>query len=392
MMFTPTGAPDSRNWFASFRFGVAPMALVLSACASLPVSGPTGAAVENAARSGSNPTPFEIVEVQASEQIPPVLPPKAPAVPALPPPASDTIGLGDVLDIAIYEAGVTLFAGGGARSALNTAAPSSITGGAQAEHLPLQRVNDAGYVFVPYAGRLRAAGHTPEELADLISRKLKGLSQNPQVMVSIATTISNTVIIGGEVARPGRLVLNTNHETLSDAIALAGGYRGEAKDLSVRITRRDGDHEYRLSDVLRSSDGDMPVVPGDRIELLRKPQTFSVLGAPNKVEHMTFPAPSVSLAEAVAAAGGANPSAGNAKAIFVFRFDNWASGEKPIVYHLNMMKPGAYFLSQRFMMRDKDVLYIGNAGANQPTKLVQLIGTLFSPALSAAVVAQNATN
>jgi polysaccharide export outer membrane protein len=57
-----------------------------------------------------------------------------------------------------------------------------------------------------------------------------------------------------------------------------------------------------------------------------------------------------------------------------------------------MMNPGAYFLSQRFAMRDKDVLYVGNAGANQTTKMVQLISQLFSPALSAAVVAQNGLN
>jgi hypothetical protein len=36
-----------------------------------------------------------------------------------------------------------------------------------------------------------------------------------------------------------------------------------------------------------------------------------------------------------------------------------------------MMQPGAYLLSQRFLMRDRDVLYIGNARANQLTKFVQ---------------------
>jgi polysaccharide export outer membrane protein len=39
-------------------------------------------------------------------------------------------------------------------------------------------------------------------------------------------------------------------------------------------------------------------------------------------------------------------------------------------------------------MTDKDVLYVGNAGANQPTKLVQIVSQLFLPLLSL----QNATN
>jgi polysaccharide export outer membrane protein len=49
-----------------------------------------------------------------------------------------------------------------------------------------------------------------------------------------------------------------------------------------------------------------------------------------------------------------------------------------------MMNPGAYFLAQNFQMRDKDVLYFGNARANQPSKLIQLISQLFSPLATVA--------
>ena len=373
------------------RIALLALPIALSACASLPVSGPTGAAVEHAAAKGGQPLPFTLVQVSDAAQLPSVPGPVPIERPRLPPPPSDMIGTGDVLDIAVYEAGVSLFAGATARLGGSTqVAGTGFSGGAQVEHLPPQRVDDSGYIRVPYAGRLRAAGHTPAELAEMIRGALRGMSQNPQVAVSVLTTIANSVIIGGEVGHPGRLVLNTNRETLSDVIALAGGYRGEAKDLSVRVARKDQDFEYRLSDALSGSGRDMPVLPGDRVEVLRKPLTFAVLGAPGKVEQMPFPAASTSRAEAVAMAGGANPQFGNAKAIFVFRFEHVPDGtEKAVVYHLNMMNPGAYFLSQRFAMRDKDVLYIGNAAANQPTKLVQLIGQLFSPALSAAVIAQN---
>ena len=62
--------------------------------------------------------------------------------------------------------------------------------------------------------------------------------------------------------------------------------------------------------------------------------------------------------------------------------------EQPTVYHLNMMRPGAYLLSQRFAMRDRDVLYVGNARANQLTKFVQLLSQLFVPVATARAVAQ----
>ncbi|HZV11293.1 MAG TPA: polysaccharide biosynthesis/export family protein, partial [Novosphingobium sp.] len=257
---------------------------------------------------------------------------------------------------------------------------AGLTGGAQAERLGGIRVDDAGLVRLPYAGPIRAAGRTPGELALQIRAGLKGLSQNPQVVVAISQTIANSVIVGGEVGRPGRLVLATNRETLSDAVALAGGYRGEAKDLAVRVVRAGRALEYRLADVLSAPARDMRVAPGDRIEVLRQPFSFAVMGAAGKVEQMAFSGPGVSLAEAVAMAGGAHPALGDAKAVFVFRFvADGAGGEKPVVYHLDMMRGGAYFLSQRFAMRDKDLLFIGNAAANQPTKLIQLVSQLFTP-------------
>ncbi len=58
----------------------------------------------------------------------------------------------------------------------------------------------------------------------------------------------------------------------------------------------------------------------------------------------------------------------------------------PIIYRLNMLQPASYFLSQRFAVRDKDVIYIANAGANRPAKLVSIINQLFSPFVAARAI------
>lgn len=371
------------------RLAVVALALGVSACAALPVSGPTGTDVLKTAARGTDAVPFRVVELSDVTTLPAVLPRPAIEVPLLPPPPTDEVGPGDVLDISIYEAGVALFSGGSSRNSA-VGGSSDMPGGVQVERLPPERVDDQGFIRVPFAGRLRASGHTPEELSAMIRKALHGMSQDPQVAVSIATTIGNSIILGGEVGHPGRLVLVTNRESLADSIALGGGYRGDPKDLAVRVARGNRDIEYRLNDVLSGSDRDMRVMPGDRIEVLRKPLTFTVLGAPSKVEQMSFPSTDTSLAEAVAMAGGANPNLGDAKAIFVFRFVPLPDGkETPVVYHINMMHPGAYFLSQRFLMHDKDLLYVGNASANQPTKLIQLISQLFTPFVTVGAVISN---
>jgi polysaccharide export outer membrane protein len=44
-----------------------------------------------------------------------------------------------------------------------------------------------------------------------------------------------------------------------------------------------------------------------------------------------------------------------------------------------MMQASSYILAQKFAMKDKDVVYVGNALANQPSKLIQVLSQLFFP-------------
>jgi len=348
-------------------------------CSTLPASGPTGRAILSQSAKDQSKLAFNIVEVDSAATLPP-----APGIVAsnlVAPVATptDLVGPGDVLNIVIYEAGVTLFSGSSKAAVLGGARAGGSDAAASAERIQV-RVDDSGFISLPFSGRLRAEGQTARQLALLIRLSLRGLSQDPQVLVSFEESLTNSILLGGEVVKPGRLVLDTNRETLNESIALAGGVKGEAKDIVARVQRAGQRYEIRLGDLLNEPDLDLQVAPGDRVTLISRPQAFSVLGAPNKSEEIEFPKTRLSLAQAVALSGGANPNVGDAGAFFVFRYVTQRDGsEVPVVYHLNMMKPGAYFLSQRFAMRDGDVLYVGNARSNQPSKLIQLLSQLFAP-------------
>lgn len=307
-----------------------------------------------------------------------------------PPPPTDLVGPGDVLEINVYEAGVTLFAS-------NTAGSGQANGGAspgvQVQKLPSSRVDDNGDIIVPYAGKIHVAGRTVEEVQTLIQRSLRRLSQNPQIIVTLSQAITNSIIVGGEVARPGRLLLQTNRETVEDVIALSGGYRGNARDLVLRLTRGTQSYSLRLSELVEQKQSDVRVLPGDKIILLSSPLSYSVLGASGRVDQIPFSRSSVTLAEAIAAAGGVNPNSGDPASIFLFRYEpGEGASRQATVYHLNMSVAGAYFLAQRFDIQDGDVLYFGNAASNRPARLFQLVSQLFTPVLSVTAAVQTVQN
>jgi polysaccharide export outer membrane protein len=361
----------------------------LAGCATLPSSGPTGGQIEKSLTSSKDGSPIQLVQVNTVADVPNIGANANPAarLPDLASPPTDMVGPGDVLDINIYEAGVTLFAG------TSSAGGGAATLGVQVQKLPLTRIDDLGDITIPYAGTLHVAGLTIGEVEAMVRNSLQRLSQNPQVLITLSQAITNSVIVGGEVGKPGRLVLQTNRETLSDVVALAGGYRGSARDLTLRVTRGGKNVDVRMNDLVDNPTLDVRAHPGDRLTLINNPRTYSVLGAPGRVEQVPFSRSTVSLAEAIANAGGVNPGVGNPAAIFVFRYVRDEQGnEVPVVYHLNMMKTGTYFVAQRFAMQDKDVLYFGNAAANQPSKLIQLISQLFSPILTVTSAVQTVQN
>lgn len=362
----------------------------LAGCATLPSSGPTGRELQASISKPENKPIIKLVPIETIADVPQASAGASPVsmLPDLAPPPTDMIGPGDVLDINIYEAGVTLFSGAGGAGSQITVNP-----GVQAQKLPPTRVDDLGDITIPYAGKLHVAGLRISEAEAMIRRSLGRLSQNPQVLITLSQAITNSVIVGGEVAKPGRLVLQTNRETLSDVIALAGGYRGNAKDLTLRVIRGTESVDVRVNDLVGNPGMDVRAYPGDRLMLINNPRSFSVLGASGRVEQIPFSGSTVSLAEAVASAGGVNPNLGDPAAIFLLRYAQDGQGnEVPTVYHLNMMNVGSYFLAQRFVMRDKDVLYFGNAAANQPSKVIQLVSQLFSPILTVTSAVQTVQN
>ncbi|KSB90021.1 hypothetical protein AS593_11400 [Caulobacter vibrioides] len=375
---------------AASMIGAASALLMLNACASLPASGPTAAAIGAEQRRTRD---FEIFDIDQAVLAFLASRPVAGATGLLDAGAAapaDLLGPGDVLQISIYEIGAALFA---ARSTFAPGGGLSPPSGA-AEILPPVVVGQDGAVNLPWIGRLHAAGQTPDALAGRIAHALRDKSQDPQVVVSVRDNVANTVMVMGEVKKPGRVPLSLTGERLLDAVALAGGPVNAVQDSVVQLSRDGRTVSAPLATLAAGSAEDVPLRPRDRIVVAYQPRTFTIFGATGKVSETPFQTPRVSLAEAIARAGGPNDQQADASAVFVFRYEPSAAdgapvaGARPVAYRLDLLKAQSYFLAQGFEMRPRDVIYVANARANQSTKLIQVLNQFFTPIYTAKVIAK----
>ena len=94
-----------------------------------------------------------------------------------------------------------------------------------------------GYASMQSIGELKLAGLSMPEAVEAITRKYAAFLRDPVMTLSLKETAKPAITVGGFVAKPGRLDLR-GAVTLTDAIAMAGGFLAGAKDSEVLLFRR----------------------------------------------------------------------------------------------------------------------------------------------------------
>lgn len=308
---------------------------------------------------------------------------------------------GDTVGVTVYENNSQPLFG-------NTTVPPLMTGvpgqpSPQASTLPLQIIEADGRITVPYVGRVRVAGKTPNQAAALIQEGLDKETVRPQVVVSLVNNNSNTVAIGGEVNKAGLMPLTLRGERLLDAVAWAGGPKWPAIQVDVRLMRGNTVASVPLSQVMSNPADNIAARPDDSITLVRNPKTYLVMGAAQKVSTFTFDYEKVTVAQALAQAGGGIDTISNLRGVYLFReepgpfarrvlesdnnavdatyvknrAEGLAKGQKaPIVYQIDMTQVDGYFLAQQITLRDDDIVLVTTAEATQFLKIMQIIRSL----------------
>jgi polysaccharide biosynthesis/export protein len=146
--------------------------------------------------------------------------------------------------------------------------------------------------------------------------------------------------------------------------------------------------------------------PGDTIYLYKEPQTYLAFGASGQQGQFLFSSGGgssawrMTLAEAVAAAGGLLDVQADPGSVFLYRREPRELAENlgvdcskmdgptvPIVYAVSFSDPAGHFLATRVQMHNKEIIFAANAQAVEITKFAAFFNTLMSIPLTAGNVA-----
>jgi polysaccharide export outer membrane protein len=266
--------------------------------------------------------------------------------------------------------------------------------------IPDQQVAPDGAIGVPYAGRVPAAGRTPTEVQQTIEAVLASKALQPQALVIVKNSDANAVTVAGEVVSGARVRLSPRGDRLLQVIAAAGGAKSPVYETFVRLSRNGVTATIPLERLVAEPAENIYTRPGDIITLVRAPQTFTVFGATGRNSQISFDAGNITLSEALAKSQGLRDDLANPKGVFVFRHEpapivraldqplaaGAHDGTSPVAYRLDLSDANSYLLASQFPVRDKDIIFVADAGAVQVQKVFTLLQTVTGPVITGLLV------
>lgn len=297
---------------------------------------------------------------------------------------ADEIRAGDVLGLSIWE---------------NVDDGLLTSLGASSTALQQIQVDSNGYIFVPYAGRVRAAGSTPDQLRQTITDRLATQTPDPQVTVARVAGDGATVSVMGKVTAQGVYPIERPTRTLSSMLARAGGVSIEPEIAVVTVKRGNDTGKVWLTDLYRNSSNDIALRPGDVILVEEDQRSFTALGALGGQTRVPLGNEMINAVEAVAMVGGLSSNLADPTGVFVLRDEPEAvasrvlgktvQGTQRMAYVLDLTRPNGLFLARDFLIRNEDTVYVTEAPYVQWQKrLTALTGPINSANTVSAIASR----
>jgi polysaccharide export outer membrane protein len=233
-------------------------------------------------------------------------------------------------------------------------------------------VDSAGYIFVPYAGRVMAAGNSPDALRQIITSRLSNQTPDPQVTVTRVAGDGATVSVMGKVNGQGVFPIERPTRSLSAMLARAGGVSIDPEIAVVTVKRGNTTGRVWLKDLYANSRNDIALRPGDVILVEEDQRSFTALGALGGQTKVPLGSEEIDAIEAISMVGGLQSQLADPTGVFVLREEpqsvarsvmgrNDLYGDQRMAYILDLTRPNGLFLARDFMIRDGDTVYVTEA-------------------------------
>ena len=271
---------------------------------------------------------------------------------------SDTISAGDTLGVTVFE----------------NVKDDPLLGntGQRVSALSEIQVDGQGFIYIPYAGRIKAAGQTPEGLRQAITRQLEDQTPDPQITVTRLAGNGATVSISGGAGANGVYPIEAPTRTLATMLARSGGVAIDPGIAIVRVTRGSQTGKIWLKDLYENPALDIALRPGDKIVIEEDSRSFIALGATGAQNLVPFATETLSALEAIATVGGLATQSADPTGVFILRDESEEIaravlgrpdlvGDQRIVYVLDLTEPTGLFEARDFQVRDGDTLYVTEA-------------------------------
>ena len=252
------------------------LCLGLGGCSFLPQGGPYTASVEAAPQDPSLHG-IELVKVNyaiASQLRTELEQNEFPSYFRGPEDTDHYVASGDVLQVFIWEAPPAMLF-----SSPSGISDGTITGSTGMVTLPDQTVDNAGDITVPFGGRIHVGGLTLSQVEALVTARLQGKANQPQVLVSLAENNTQDITVVGNVAHSMEVPITPGGIHLLRALALAGGVVQPVEQTSIQLSRDGHVATLPLETILNNPDENIPLQASDVVTAFNEPFSFTVLGA-----------------------------------------------------------------------------------------------------------------
>ncbi|NJL09017.1 MAG: hypothetical protein HC900_12840 [Methylacidiphilales bacterium] len=206
------------------------------------------------------------------------------------------------------------------------------------------------------------------------------------MVVTVTNQRSSQVSVLGEVNSPVKYPLTSAGDRILDALARAGGPKGQDFDTWLTLQRGGREASIGYGTLIKSPSNNIYVQPEDTLIVSRQAPAFMAFGASGANGQFKFDKEQVNLAEGMAMAGGLVDDRAEPSYVFLYRLESrevaekigvdltkWETKSVPVIYSLNLRNPGGFFLARKVPLRDKDIIYVANADGVEWAKFLQFV-------------------